>query len=67
MEMYIGTSYFDEVSVAAERGSWDKLKPPQVDGLYNRKGDIFDHFGSAFNNMKFRLFCPFLTIPLRTN
>ena len=32
--------------------------------LYNRKSDVFDHFGSAFNNMKFRLFCPFLTIPL---
>jgi hypothetical protein len=33
--------------------------------LYNRKGDIFYHFGSAKNNIKFRLFCPFLTIPLR--
>ena len=34
--------------------------------LYNRKGDIFfNHIGSAKNNIKFRLFCPFLTIPLR--
>ena len=33
-------------------------RPPQTHGLYNRKGDVFDHFGSAFNNMKFRLFCP---------
>ena len=49
-----------------------KLFPPspppessQVN-LYNRKGDIFFyHFGSAKNNIKFRLFCPFLTIPLR--
>jgi hypothetical protein len=41
-------------------------KPREADGLYNRMGDIFYHFGSAFNNMKFRLFCPFLTIHLRT-
>jgi hypothetical protein len=46
-----------------------KLFPPpkssQVN-LYNRKGDIFFyHFGSAKNNITFRLFCPFLTIPLR--
>jgi hypothetical protein len=26
---------------------------------------FFYHFGSAKNNIKFRLFCPFLTIPLR--
>jgi hypothetical protein len=39
---------------------------PEAHGLYNRKGDIFDHFGSALNNMKFRLFCTFLTIPLQT-
>jgi hypothetical protein len=37
-------------------------KLPEAYGLYNRKRDVFDHFGSAFNNMKFRLFCPFLTI-----
>jgi len=36
-------------------------KPSEAHGLYNRKGDVFDHFGSAFNNIKFRLFCPFLT------
>ena len=32
-----------------------------VVNVYNRKGDVFDHFGSAFDNIKFRLFCPFLT------
>jgi hypothetical protein len=42
-------------------------KLPEAHGLYNRKRDVFDNLGSAFNNMKFRLFCPFLTIPLRTN
>jgi hypothetical protein len=36
---------------------------PEANGLYNRKGDVFDYFGSAFNKMKFRLCCPFLTIP----
>jgi hypothetical protein len=41
--------------------------PPEAHGLYNTKSDIFNQFGSAFNNMKFRLFCPFWTIPLRTN
>ena len=35
--------------------------------LYNRTGDVFDHSGSSFSNIKFRLFCPFMTIPLRTN
>jgi len=44
-----------------------RAKSPEAHGLYNRKGDVFDHFGSAFNNMEFRLFCPFLTITLRTN
>ena len=39
---------------------------PEAHGLHNRKGDIFDHFGSALNNIKFRLFCTFLTIPLQT-
>jgi hypothetical protein len=34
-------------------------KPSEAHGLYNRKGDVFDHFGSTFNNMKFRLFCLF--------
>ena len=43
------------------------MKPPEARGLYNRKDDVFDHFGSAFNNMKFRLWGPFLTIPLRTD
>ena len=27
-------------------------RPPQAHGLCNRKGDVFDNFGSAFNNMK---------------
>jgi hypothetical protein len=55
------------------RGVWVLLKsvhetkPPEAHGLYIWKGDVFDHFGSAFNNIKFRLFYPFLTIPLRTN
>jgi hypothetical protein len=35
--------------------------------LSARKVDVFDHFGSAFSNMKFRLFGPFFTMPLRTN
>jgi hypothetical protein len=35
------------------------VKPPEARRLYNRKDDVFDHFGSAFNNMKFRLFWPF--------
>ena len=39
-------------------------KHPKVHELYNRKGDVFDNFGSNFNNIKFRLFCPFLTMPL---
>ena len=30
-------------------------KPPEAHRLYNRKGDVFYHFGSAFNNMKFIL------------
>jgi hypothetical protein len=47
---------------AAQRGRWG-----EASWLYNRKGDVFDHFGSAFNNMKFRLWGPFLTIPLRTD
>ena len=42
-------------------------KSLEAHGLYNRKGDVFDNFGSAFNNMKFRLICPLLTMPLRTN
>ena len=42
-------------------------EPPEAHRLYNRKGDVFDHFGSALNNMKFRLFCTLLTIPLQTN
>ena len=41
--------------------------PAKAHGLYNRKGDVFDHFGGVFNNMKFRLVCPSLTLPLRTN
>ena len=48
------------------RGSREKA-PPESHALYNRKDDVFDHFKSAFNNMKFRLFCPFLTILLPTN
>ena len=32
-----------------------------------QKDGVFDNFGRAFNNMKFILFCPFLTVPLRTN
>ena len=43
------------------------MGPQEGHGLYNRKGDVFYNFGSAFKNMKFRLFCPFLTILLRTN
>ena len=53
---------FQRGSGAAQGGPWCKAH-----GLYNRKRDVFDNFGSAFNNMKFRLFCPFLTISLRTN
>jgi hypothetical protein len=34
--------------------------------IYNRKSDVFDHFGSAFNNTKFILFCSFLKISLQT-
>jgi hypothetical protein len=52
---------------APSRSRWTKRPLPQSHELFNKKGDVFDHFGSAFNNMKFRLFCPFLTIPLRTN
>jgi len=44
-----------------------RVSVDEAHGLYNRKSDVFYHFGSAFNNMKFRLFCPFLTIPLPTN
>jgi hypothetical protein len=43
------------------------LPPMETLRVYNRKDDVFDHFGSAFNNMKFRLFCSFLTIQLRSN
>ena len=34
-------------------------KPPEVHGLYNRNGDVFHHFGSAFNNMNLYYFVPF--------
>ena len=34
--------------------------------IYNRKSDVFDHFGSGFNNTKFILFCSFLKISLQT-
>ena len=34
-------------------------KPSEAHGLYSIKGDVFDHFGIAFNNVKFRLFCPY--------
>ena len=49
------------------RGVWGRSNRstgrslPEAHRLYNRKGDVFDHFGSAFDNIKFRLFCPFLT------
>jgi hypothetical protein len=32
------------------------VKLPEAHGLYDREHDVFDNFGSAFNNMKFRLF-----------
>jgi len=54
------------------RGVRGPLKAPceyraEAHVLYNIKGDVYGHFGSVFNNRKFRLFCPFLTISLRTN
>ena len=47
-----------------EWGSWllkgvHVRRLPETHDLYNRNGDVFDHFGSAFNNMKFRLCLPF--------
>lgn len=56
----IGTSRFVE-------GPGGEPPPQEAHQLYNRKGNVFDSFGSALNNMKFRLFCTFLTIPLWTN
>ena len=50
--------------VEGYKGSWP-LKGvhgrtiPEAHELYKRNGDDFDRFRSAFNNMKFRLFCPF--------
>jgi hypothetical protein len=41
------------------RGVWGRSNRstgrslPEAHRLYNRKGDVFDYFGSAFNNMKF--------------
>jgi hypothetical protein len=39
----------------------------KLTGYTTERVTFFYNFGSTFNNMKFRLFDPFLTIPLRTN
>ena len=44
---------------------WGEALPSEAHGFYNRKGEVFANFGSAFINLKFIIFCPYLTI--RTN
>ena len=45
-----------------------RARSPWISLVIQQKGRLFFyHFGSVFNNMKFRLVSPFLTIPLRTN
>ena len=50
---------------AAQMSPWGEAAR-KLTVIYNRKSDVFDHFGSAFNNTKFILVCSFLTIPLQT-
>ena len=61
----LGTSYFGEGPLVAQVGYMGRSLP-EAYRLNNRKGDVFDNFGSAFNNMKFRLWCSFLTIKVIT-
>ena len=45
-----------------------RARNPWISLVKQQKGwFFFYHFGSAFNNMKFRLVCSILTITLRTN
>ena len=50
---------------AAQMSPWGEAAR-KLTVIYNRKSDVFDHFGSAFNNTKFILFCSFLKISLQT-